>query len=177
MAKPLAIRNQEYWERKSAGLCVYSNACEHPSYKGRIYCKKHYEERRVFEKLRYQRDKEKRDKNHAEWHSRTKNAPTRIEWDKAYKRRIRQEIINAYGGFCKCCGIKNLVFLDIDHINNDGASHRKEVGFGLAFYLWLRRNHFPEGFQVLCKNCNWAKFVLGKCPHERIELSAISSAS
>ena len=45
--------------------------------------------------------------------------------------------------------------LSIDHINSDGASHRKEVGNGM--YRWLLKNNFPEGFQVLCMNCQFIK--------------------
>lgn len=33
---------------------------------------------------------------------------------------------------------------------------------------WLRRNNYPNGFQVLCHNCNMAKGFYGKCPHQSI---------
>ena len=33
-------------------------------------------------------------------------------------------------------------------------------------YGWLRRNSYPEGFQVLCHNCNLGKKINGGvCPH------------
>ena len=28
-----------------------------------------------------------------------------------------------------------------------------------------RKNNYPEGFQVLCSNCNFAKGKYGSCPH------------
>jgi len=31
---------------------------------------------------------------------------------------------------------------------------------------WLVTNNFPKGFQILCWNCNFAKGMLGKCPHQ-----------
>jgi len=71
--------------------------------------------------------------------------------------------------FCSCCNEKHWEFLEIDHINNDGAKHRKELGLnkgGTQFFRWLIKNNFPEGFQVLCRNCNWAKYRYGKCPHK-----------
>ena len=67
---------------------------------------------------------------------------------------------------CACCGVKGLIFLSIDHMNGDGAKHRKEIGGGDKIYRWLIKNNFPTGFQVLCYNCNVAKGVLSQCPHK-----------
>ena len=50
--------------------------------------------------------------------------------------------------------------LCIDHVNEDGPEHRKEMGGGgINMYLWLRRNGYPQDgrFQVLCKECNYVK--------------------
>lgn len=69
---------------------------------------------------------------------------------------------------CACCGERTLEFLVIDHVNGGGNRHRAEIGKGgSAIGLWLRRNNYPEGFQVLCHNCNQAKGSYGKCPHEQ----------
>jgi len=41
---------------------------------------------------------------------------------------------------------------------------------GSALYRWIRDSGFPDGFQVLCNNCNYAKGMKknkNKCPHER----------
>lgn len=66
---------------------------------------------------------------------------------------------------CKCCGETLLVFLTIDHINGGGSKHYT----GSKLYLWLRQCGYPNGFQVLCWNCNSAKHILGTCPcKERI---------
>ena len=62
---------------------------------------------------------------------------------------------------CAWCGIDDIDVLCIDHINNDGAQHRQEVGGGSALYRWLKTNDYPEGYQVLCWNCNHLK-ALGK---------------
>jgi hypothetical protein len=79
-----------------------------------------------------------------------------------YKRR-RDEVLNHYGRSCACCGEANEAFLSIDHIDGNGAGHRKEIGANL--YLWLLNNDFPEGFQTLCFNCNFAKRQEAHCPH------------
>lgn len=73
----------------------------------------------------------------------------------------------AYGGKCACCGESNPIFLSIDHINNDGADHRREIGGGgPIIYRWLKKHNWPLGFQVLCYNCQWGKRICGTCPHQ-----------
>jgi hypothetical protein len=79
--------------------------------------------------------------------------------------RLRQEILGAYGRSCSCCGESNEVFLVMDHIGGGGNAHRREIGHG-NFYRWLKRNGYPPGFQTLCHNCNFAKHLLGVCPHQ-----------
>jgi len=82
--------------------------------------------------------------------------------------RLRNEVLSHYGGqppSCACCGERKTEFLVIDHINNDGAAHRKT--FKGPLYQWLRNNRFPPGFQVLCHNCNFAKSHYDGCPHGR----------
>jgi len=79
-----------------------------------------------------------------------------------YRERLRNEVLDAYGSHCACCGETKRHFLTIDHINNDGAEHRRKVGHT---YSWLKKNNFPPGFQVLCYNCNCSKGFYGQCPH------------
>lgn len=86
---------------------------------------------------------------------------------KEYTKALRLEVFNGYGGaFCRCCGESEYVFLTIDHMNNDGAAHRREVGRGLGVFRWLRDNGFPPGYQVLCWCCNEARRLVGVCPHQ-----------
>ena len=88
------------------------------------------------------------------------------ERDRDRRAAIRREVLAAYGGKCACCGETHPEFLAIDHINNDGADHRKEVK-SQEICRWLKRNGFPkEGFQLLCHNCNLAKAHYGGCPHQ-----------
>ncbi|MFA5130461.1 MAG: hypothetical protein WC477_06150 [Patescibacteria group bacterium] len=94
-----------------------------------------------------------------------------IEQYKAKERKkrlsVKERVINGYGGKCECCGETLLDFLTIDHINNDGAKHRKEFGRAGKVHRWIISNNFPEGFQVLCFNCNYSKyFNSGKCIHQ-----------
>jgi hypothetical protein len=61
---------------------------------------------------------------------------------------------------CSVCGETHIEFLEIDHINNDGGIHRKEIGGSGYLYHWLINNNFPDGYQVLCRNCNIKKVKL-----------------
>jgi hypothetical protein len=102
------------------------------------------------------------------------NRPKRLSQARASGKRrhkiLKLEIIENYGGKCTCCGEANYFFLTIDHIDNKGAQHRREVGTqaGRQFYKWLKNNGFPkDNFQLLCFNCNSGKQLNGGiCPHE-----------
>ena len=37
---------------------------------------------------------------------------------------------------------------------------------GTSLVIWIKKNNFPKGFQILCHNCNQTKGYYGKCPHE-----------
>lgn len=88
----------------------------------------------------------------------------------------RNLCLQFYGGNppkCACCGETTYQFLAMDHINGGGNAHRRKVGVNL--YIWLRREGFPKGFQVLCHNCNLAKGFYGICPHKVKELQSYHS--
>lgn len=94
----------------------------------------------------------------------------RQEWQRTYIQKLRSDVLAAYGGACACCGETEPDFLTIDHVNNDGAAHRRALGTnsGHQVYRWLRDRGFPkEGFQLLCWNCNASKAHRGSCPHQR----------
>lgn len=59
---------------------------------------------------------------------------------------------------CAICGNADINLLSIDHINGGVGRYRKE-GSGQALYHFLANHNYPEGFQVLCLNCNRAKSI------------------
>lgn len=71
---------------------------------------------------------------------------------------------------CSCCGESVYEFLTLDHVNNDGAEHRR-IANRDTIYGWLIANGFPEGFDVNCMNCNWGRRLTGVCPHKVIHNS------
>lgn len=96
------------------------------------------------------------------------------------KKRLENKlaVVAAYGGSCSCCGEDEPTFLCIDHVNDDGASHRekigrgrttdgrRKVGSGSIMIDWLVKEGFPDGFQLLCANCNLGKQNSQGCPHK-----------
>lgn len=106
-----------------------------------------------YSKRRYDQDPETAQRQARESHARA-------------RKRIRDQLVEAYGGKCACSGCPetNSAFLTLEHVNHDGGEHRKRVGSHT--YADLRRRGWPqEGFTLLCWNCN-AMTRYGKtCPH------------
>lgn len=79
------------------------------------------------------------------------------------KKVVKKEVFAHYGGRCVFCMESDLRHLTIDHIDGNGAEHRREMQPGGRFcgdtiYSWLKRNDWPTGYQILCWNCNTAKY-------------------
>jgi len=90
-----------------------------------------------------------------------------IDYQRAFKDRVRAEVRAAYGDACACCGETEPEFLTLDHVNNDGAEHRRDgkVRTGYSTWAFAKREGFPDWLQLLCWNCNSAKGAWGECPH------------
>jgi hypothetical protein len=90
----------------------------------------------------------------------------RQERNRAIK--TRAAVIKHYGGKCECCGVTDMEFLALDHINGGGNQHRKAYGI-TSMARWLKANKYPETYRVLCHSCNQAK-AQGYCPHEKLPM-------
>jgi hypothetical protein len=77
-------------------------------------------------------------------------------WGRQRQRRLQQRVSHHMGGnVLVVMNLGRIEFLAIDHMNGAGAQHRRSIGKGgTVLYSWLVRQHFPEGFQVLCHNCS-----------------------
>lgn len=90
------------------------------------------------------------------------NARTLAKW---YE--LRDNFFSMYGDSCVCCGTEGHIFLALDHVKNNGKEHRAARGkFGV--YEDAIARHSPELYQVLCHNCNFAKYQMGECPHRLV---------
>jgi len=94
------------------------------------------------------------------------------------KRKVKQlrlEANEAYGGKCVCCGESTPEFLHLDHVNNDGAEHRRELsgssvsGGSIQTLRWAKKNNWPDKLQLKCHNCGLAEAFYERCPHENSE--------
>jgi len=74
---------------------------------------------------------------------------------------IKRDVLTHYGdGKCACviCGEARLPCLSIDHIEGGGNKQRRgKLRAVTPFYLWLRSNGYPKGYQTLCMNCQFVK--------------------
>jgi hypothetical protein len=61
---------------------------------------------------------------------------------------------------CKICGCNDIRCLQIDHVNNDGVTHRKILKSHM--FQHLKTLNFPNNppLQVLCANCNLKKKIV-----------------
>jgi hypothetical protein len=95
---------------------------------------------------------------------------------------VRLDVIRHYSNgtmTCSCCNDGTVDFLCIDHIAGGGNAHRRVLKRKSGrFFLWLIQEKYPEGFRVLCHNCNHAFSKLGRCPHQDVatpEVRAVES--
>lgn len=96
--------------------------------------------RKEFQRQYYQDNKQRLDAYASAWRA---------------KRRI--ELITALGGACVHCGEPDADVLDFDHINDDGAAHRRETKRRNVVDLLSVCPEDVVKYQLLCKNCNWRK--------------------
>lgn len=94
------------------------------------------------------------------------NSDKHNEYNRNRMRKLKSEVLAHYGNRCACCGETEPIFLTIDHVNNDGAAHRKQI-HGDKIYPHIIKANFPDTFQILCWNCNLGKQLNdGTCPHK-----------
>jgi hypothetical protein len=99
----------------------------------------------------------------------------RRKWQKGYKKKLRikrralrLEVLSHYSGTNppQCVNpfgehkepYTTLEALTIDHVNGGGSKERKNSWkVGIRFYMWLKKNGYPKGYQTLCMNCQFIK--------------------
>ena len=92
-----------------------------------------------------------------------------------WREKLRRLVFGHYSNQtykCACCGESEQDFLVIDHIHGRGNEHRRATfgkinAGGYKMHRWLVKQDFPQGFQLLCSNCNTSKGKHGECVHRR----------
>ena len=122
----------------------------------------------------YMRKYRKTDKFKSYWKNHKKmNRNHFNELELKRKHKIRPEhkkiVFEHYGNKCECCGETEMVFLTIDHINNDGYQDKKRGITGGRLYTRIIKENFPSIYRVLCWNCNCGRRLNnGICPHKKV---------
>jgi hypothetical protein len=76
--------------------------------------------------------------------------------------RNKVKVLEMYGTQCAYCGEDRYELLTCDHINNNGAEHRKSAEYkrlnlGGSYGVLSSIEYDPSEYQILCHNCNAAK--------------------
>lgn len=110
---------------------------------------------------------EARAKLNRDWIARNREQYNRAK--SAYRFNLKREIIALYSNgsmACAECGYDaDIDALTLDHIENNGAEHRRELGCGsrgragTTMYERIKALGKLDGLQVLCANCNTIKAV------------------
>lgn len=152
---------------------------------GKSYRAKNADQIREKAKKWWEENPEKKRQYNAEWRAKhpeeaammqkrwydAGGAATKSETGIERRVRIKAQVMAHYGGKCAVCAEERLELLTLDHINDDGAAHRKGIGKAgsTATYKWAIDNSFPPIFQPLCHNHNIKK--------ERVRNRGTSSGS
>src|ERR1041385_1812716 len=111
----------------------------------REYYHTHKEQQQKKQREYYEKNREKIYAKVAEWRKRHPGAdkamyaksyqkhkqerlPAGRVYGIAYRQRLKQQVLAHYGTRCVCCGERNPRLLTLDHIQDDGAAHRRTVG-------------------------------------------------
>lgn len=128
------------------------------------YRMKHPEKQKEKLKRYYQKNKEKIRKQQNDYHKKYYHSGGKDimrERTKKWENETKKKVMFHYSnGEIKCaiCGEKDIDVLTIDHIYGGGNRIRTEIlkstASGMHTYRYLIKKGFPEGYRVLCFNCN-----------------------
>lgn len=146
----------------------------------KAYRDKNHERMIIMERARYHKNQDRwrrENRNYVNGRRRElyrDNAPAEISRQQSSYRKLRNALIAAYGGVCKCCGESEVMFLEIDHINGGGAKHLRSKP-PATIYREMLENYQPTEYQVLCSNCNRGRQRNGGvCPHQTNKVTQVA---
>lgn len=168
-------QRERYYRLRMEGRCTRSG-CGEASRPGRVFCEKHaleHGKKRTENQAKHKaaglcrcgrQRVDGRSRCEACLLGRKKTPLERSLKSRARAERERDRVLEAYGRACACCGETTEVFLCVDHVRNNGAEERRRSSATNA--RMAIRSGFSADYQLLCANCNHAKAVLGRCPHQ-----------
>lgn len=166
--------NENYRIRLNKGMCGRCGI--RMRYKGLYYCSVCRKKKLKGQRSSYKKQKSKglcthgicKNKPEKGRLSCRKHLMEKNENSKIFRYKLKSIVFSKYGNKCACCGEVEKSFLQIDHVNNDGAKHRETLGDNVVadFYRWIIKNSFPKNLQILCANCNFSKRLNDICVHK-----------
>lgn len=167
-------RKERRKKRADLGLCT---RCDNPSVEGFTDCQNCMDEAEIYAKQLRSKCRELkiciRCSNPARPNALrcTECSIVMNQRNRNHHKLLKTQVLSYYGlnGKLQCCWedckIEDLDMLTLDHIENNGADHRKGYtksgrGGGSKLYGLLIREGFPKGFQTLCSNHNLKKHIL-----------------
>lgn len=158
--------DRQYRQVHKAEIAEYKR-CYHQTHKAEeaAYARQYYQTHKVEKTIRDKKYRQTHKKEVAErqrQYRQTHRAKVAAHaWQ--YRQACKVDVLKYYGnGECACvnCGFNDIRALSLDHINGGGRKHFRELGGGgITFYIWLKENDCPEGYQTLCMNCQYIKRV------------------
>lgn len=85
-----------------------------------------------------------------------------------YRWGIKQQAIERYGGACDCCGEDTMSFLTLTEKELQKEEPKQQGWYSAGFTLarYVIKHDFPDGYIVLCFNCEAGRVQNGICPHK-----------
>ena len=99
------------------------------------------------------------------------NKDKKSAFDKTTRLKLKQKLVEGYGGKCTCCGEYRIEFLTLEHLNRDGKEHKlaltgkTKCGSSILYKDVINRN-FPPEYTILCFCCNHSQSKGTPCPHK-----------
>lgn len=88
-------------------------------------------------------------------------------YKRIHRLKLRIKAYNLLGNQCDCCGEKCVDFLTVDHKNNNGNKHRKEIGRSsdVLNRAVIKHPNPTTEYRLLCANCHLSYTKIGYCIH------------
>jgi len=104
----------------------------------------------------YEENKEKERKRKRDYMRKHRKENPEIHRKKSRdaKTRLRNKLYKMYGDTCTMCGFSDKRALTLDHIKNNGAEERKEMGPRGPWYRAVGE-YLPDDYRILCMNCQF----------------------
>ncbi len=162
----------------------YKDFAEYKNTKSKVRRAKNPEKHRRYSLKHYRKNRKKYIEKNREWRENNKDKLTKYRDDNRERfnessverwKNNRLKVITHYSNNtmqCNDCKDNHYEFLTVDHIDGGGKKHREEIGGG-HLVSWLIRNNFPEGFQVLCYNCNLSKGYKNNASNNNVSRRAL----